>query len=282
MAKNSIDDWDETAGSNLDIGGINIAENCPAANINNAIREMMSQLAVFYAARGTASDGDIGVEVQAYDAGLADIAAITPTDSLILVGNGTTWVGESGSVARTSLGIPVLIDDATFATATASNTASAESIKAYVDDRWRWYESSVVNLSGSEAVTITGIPSWASDIELVLIRASTATAVDMLVRVQVSGADVTSGYYSQSASNSSSSGVSTGMVVEFSGVSALDASGSMAFRKLPGLNEWTASHAIGFAAGGGDVDAGGAIDGLTVIASGTTFDNGRAYIRWRR
>jgi hypothetical protein len=45
MAKNSRDDWDTTAANNTDIGGINIDENCAAANINNAIREMMAQLA---------------------------------------------------------------------------------------------------------------------------------------------------------------------------------------------------------------------------------------------
>lgn len=44
MAKNSYDDWDTTAGNNTDIGGISIAENCAAANINNAIRELMAQL----------------------------------------------------------------------------------------------------------------------------------------------------------------------------------------------------------------------------------------------
>lgn len=48
---------------------------------------------------------DIGDTVQAYDAGLTDIAALTPTDGNIIVGNGTTWVAENGSTARTSLGL---------------------------------------------------------------------------------------------------------------------------------------------------------------------------------
>jgi hypothetical protein len=43
MAKNSFLDWDTVANSNTDIGGINIAENCPPSNINNAIREEMAQ-----------------------------------------------------------------------------------------------------------------------------------------------------------------------------------------------------------------------------------------------
>ena len=51
------------------------------------------------------SGHDIGSDVQAYSALLDAIAALTPTDSNIIVGNGTTWVAESGSTARTSLGV---------------------------------------------------------------------------------------------------------------------------------------------------------------------------------
>jgi len=48
---------------------------------------------------------DIGSTVQAYDAQLADIAGLTPTDNNFIVGNGTNFVTESGSTARTSLGL---------------------------------------------------------------------------------------------------------------------------------------------------------------------------------
>jgi len=53
----------------------------------------------------------IGTDVQAYDAQLADIAALAVTDSNFIVGNGSTWVAESGATARTSLGVPGLPDD---------------------------------------------------------------------------------------------------------------------------------------------------------------------------
>lgn len=52
----------------------------------------------------------IGTDVQAYDAGLADIAALTPTDSNIIVGDGTNWVAESGATARASLGLTIGTD----------------------------------------------------------------------------------------------------------------------------------------------------------------------------
>jgi len=41
----------------------------------------------------------------ALPANLAAINALTPTDSVVIVGNGTTWVGESGNTARISLGL---------------------------------------------------------------------------------------------------------------------------------------------------------------------------------
>lgn len=47
----------------------------------------------------------IGTNVQAYNAQLAAIAGLAVTDGNIIVGNGTTWVAESGSVARASLGV---------------------------------------------------------------------------------------------------------------------------------------------------------------------------------
>lgn len=49
MAKDTVESWDTTAANNTDIGGINIAENCPAAGINNAIRELMEQVATWVA-----------------------------------------------------------------------------------------------------------------------------------------------------------------------------------------------------------------------------------------
>ena len=45
--------------------------------------------------------------VQASDAELDAIAALAVTDGNIIVGNGTTWVAETGATARTSLGVAI-------------------------------------------------------------------------------------------------------------------------------------------------------------------------------
>ena len=49
----------------------------------------------------------IGSDVQAYNASLAAIAALNTTDGGIIVGNGSTFVLESGSTARASLGLTI-------------------------------------------------------------------------------------------------------------------------------------------------------------------------------
>jgi hypothetical protein len=46
MAKNAVTDWDATTANNTDIAGINIAEGCPAAGVNDALRTFMGQIAV--------------------------------------------------------------------------------------------------------------------------------------------------------------------------------------------------------------------------------------------
>lgn len=65
----------------------------------------------------------IGTNVQAYDAELAAIAALAVTDGNFIVGNGTTWVAESGATARTSLGLGSL---ATASTINDSNWSGTD------------------------------------------------------------------------------------------------------------------------------------------------------------
>ena len=52
----------------------------------------------------------IGTDVQAYDAGLADISGLAVTDGNIIVGDGTNCIAESGATARASLGLIIGTD----------------------------------------------------------------------------------------------------------------------------------------------------------------------------
>lgn len=69
--------------------------------------------------------GDIGSTVQGYDADLAAIAALANTDGNFIVGNGSAWVVESGSTARTSIGLGTA-NAASFATIAARVAVSSE------------------------------------------------------------------------------------------------------------------------------------------------------------
>lgn len=62
------------------------------------------------AAVRTAAGVVIGTDVQAYDAQLADVAGLTPTDNGVIIGNGTNFVVESGATLKTSLGLTIGAD----------------------------------------------------------------------------------------------------------------------------------------------------------------------------
>jgi len=59
------------------------------------------------AAQRTTMGVAIGSDVQAYDAGLADIAGLAVTDGNIIVGDGSNWTAETGATARASLGLTI-------------------------------------------------------------------------------------------------------------------------------------------------------------------------------
>ena len=66
----AVSDWSTTAGDNGTVGAVNIAELCPAANVNNAIREVMAQIAQWrdgldgdYQSRSTTLDAFSGLAV---------------------------------------------------------------------------------------------------------------------------------------------------------------------------------------------------------------------------
>ena len=63
--------------------------------------------AVTATAARTALGISIGSDVQAFDADLSAIAALSHEDSKFIVSDGTTWVTESGATARASLGLTI-------------------------------------------------------------------------------------------------------------------------------------------------------------------------------
>jgi len=69
--------------------------------------------------------------------GRAYLIALAPDDSYIVVGNGTTWVRETGSTARTSLGLGTG-DTPTFANVNSSGYYTAHLLEKSLElTRWR-------------------------------------------------------------------------------------------------------------------------------------------------
>lgn len=83
----------------------------------------------------------IGTNVQAYDAELTAIAALAVTDGNIIVGNGSTWVAESGATARTSLGLGTS-DDVQFDSFGVGTAASGTTGEIRATDNVTAYYSS--------------------------------------------------------------------------------------------------------------------------------------------
>lgn len=99
MAKNKVSEWSATPANNTDIGGIDIAEGCAPAGINNAIRELMAQVKDMQA--GT--DGDnftVGGNLSV--TGTADFPGGLATD--LPIADGGTGASTAAN-ARTNLGL---------------------------------------------------------------------------------------------------------------------------------------------------------------------------------
>ena len=101
-----------TARTSLGLGSI-ATQNSSAVSITGGTITGITDLAVADGGTGSSTASGarsnlglvIGSDVQAYDADLTAIGALAKTNGNFIVGNGTTWVAESGSTARASLGL---------------------------------------------------------------------------------------------------------------------------------------------------------------------------------
>ena len=115
MTKANITQYSSTPSSNSDINDINIAENCPASNINNAIRELMahlknvdtgSQALTALSVTGATTSGTLKVS----DGGT--IGSASKTDAITIASSGLVQLTSTGIGAGSQV-FQVIDDGAT-------------------------------------------------------------------------------------------------------------------------------------------------------------------------
>jgi hypothetical protein len=121
----------------------------------------------------------IGTNVQAYDADLNTIAGLSNTDGNFIVGSGSAWVAESGSTARTSLGLGTSaildsVDEDNMSSNSATLVPTQQSVKAYVDSVAEGLDvkdsakvATTANITLANTQTIDGVSLSAGDRVLV-------------------------------------------------------------------------------------------------------------------
>jgi hypothetical protein len=202
----------------------------------------------------------IGTNVQAYDADLAQIAALADPNA----DRGLFWDDSAGAYAFLEFGAGLTLSGTTL---TAGWTFSA----------------STATTSGS-SVTITGVPSSATEIEVYFHGVSMTVADPMNVQLTVGGSAVTSGYDSSASSSGANSNSTTGFVIRYTSIGE-DVRGIMRLVKTD-TGTWASSHGVkssgNTSAGGGDVTGVGTVDGIRLTRIGTAnFDAGSFRIAWR-
>jgi hypothetical protein len=193
MAKYKISEWSATSSDNTDIGNINIAEGCSPANINNAIRTVMSQVKDLQA--GTSGDT---IPITAGGTGSTTASAARTALSAAASGANSDITSLSGlttplSVAQGGTGVQV--------TRTISNVALTSNVVTITTSVAHGYLA-------NDSVTVT---------------ATTQTTVNgtyTIISIPTSNTFT----YAKTASNISST-VDTGSVVSSSNIKMANASG---------------------------------------------------------
>jgi len=282
MPKDKVSEWSTNPAQNLDVGGIDIAENCAPSNINNAIREVMAQIKDMQ----TGADGDnFAVAGNLSVTGTSTLTGnVTASGTLAVTGlttatggvngdifasNGTSKVLENGTdgtnatfTGTASLATNIAGGDAgripynTAAGATAftaagtagqvllSNGTSAPSFGSSIK------ADTVKTATGSSVVFSNVIPSWARRITVIFENVSMSGTDATLVQLGTGSTPtwVTTGYVSASAriiqgGTTQNSNSSTAGFILRNGDAARANHGLMTICLLT-ANRWVASHSM--------------------------------------
>jgi hypothetical protein len=192
MPKNKLSEYSSTAGDNTDIGGINIAEGMAPSDVNNAMREQMSQLKDFI--DGSSGDTITTSKIVATTATILSGQSVTGTatfNSAVVMSGESTLSG--GSLLKR-------VKETTTVSATAAaNTISydfiTQSVLYYTSDATgNW----VLNVRGDSGTTLNSVMSTGQSATVAFLATQGATAYYQTA-LQIDGSSVTPKYQGGSA-----------------------------------------------------------------------------------
>ena len=174
MARTKISEFSATAGSNTDIDSINLAEGCAPSGINDAIRELMSQLKDFQTgAVGDSFNGPVGSTTAGTGAFTTLAASSTTTLSGLTASTALALDASKNvvSVTNTGTGSNVLATSPTFVTPVLGTPSSG----------------TVTNLTGTASININGTVGATTP------AAGSFTTVSASTQINVNGVNNTDG-----------------------------------------------------------------------------------------
>ena len=184
MPKNKISEYSSTAGDNTDIGGINIGEGMAPSDVNNAMREQMSQLKEFL--DGSSGDTITTAKIVATTAEIlsgADVTGTATFNSAVVMSGESTLSG--GSLLKR-------VKETTTVSATAAaNTINydfiTQSVLYYTSDATgNW----VLNVRGDSGTTLNSVMSTGQSATVAFLATQGSTAYYQTA-LQVDGSSVT-------------------------------------------------------------------------------------------
>lgn len=297
----AVSDYSTTPASNTAISGINIAEGCSPAGLNNAIRQLMADVKTFSGTVQTL-DADLTSWAGVTRASGFDTFAATPSSANLRalltdeVGTGAAYfvggaLGTPASVTLTNAtGLPfaglaadaVRLSSEGYTSPTDTELATTAWVNGFVGAQ-RGNSSAVATTSGT-TFTVTSIPANIRTLYLHFDLVSLTVAGQFYLQLGTSAGFVNSGYSSSTSAGTTDSRNTALFLVDRSGGGA--SSGTLTLRRKPDTNRWilggilTSPTSGSLPVAAGIVTLPGVLDRVWIAASSGSFNGGEIVLEW--